>query len=322
MTRHQLLSSCYFGAFCLLSSLSMPAWSENGIILGSGDVPAAETYSTEPALPMPGNTPIVTNTDQLPMPPSEPAPANEATAPNSLANNETLNNTVPMHTVVVPSDQNAVPNPNGLTLPIPAPIPTNTPVNQLPTNAGATALTSLMAPKPVKKVVPKKPPEIDGFVTKVEAEKLVAKGHYRVHIEDPWVLTGHKTISTTPKKAFYFYNAKTHCIGVADEKSDATALSAIKPNLYYAIKGQTLQETLKRWSKHAGYRLRWLSDYDFTLQYAYKFQGEFIDGKDSVLDQILQSFKKNQFAVKAVITKNNVILIQNNTYQPSALPHE
>ena len=91
-----------------------------------------------------------------------------------------------------------------------------------------------------------------------------------------------------------------------------------KPDLYFALKGQTLQKTLERWAKQAGYSLKWLADHDFTLEYSYRFQGNFADA-DGVLNQILESFKNNPFAVKATITKNNVILIQNNTYQPSAL---
>jgi hypothetical protein len=162
------------------------------------------------------------------------------------------------------------------------------------------------------------PLDTSSFLTATEGSLLSKKGHYKVRIADTYVREGRSALKSLPKSAIVFFNADTETIGAASNREDAQALTERSPTVYFALKGDTLQETLKRWAEQAGYGLRWNADHDFILNYSYTFHGPFAES-GGVMDQVLESFKHNPYAARAVITKNNVVLIQNNTFQPSTI---
>ncbi len=156
------------------------------------------------------------------------------------------------------------------------------------------------------------------FVKKSQALKIANKDHYDFNIA--YSITAGKKL--TPEqlsdKNYFYVNRKTHRIGVAINHNAAKAISVTKDQVYSVRGGDTLKNTLARWASEAGYQIEWLSEYDYPLKYSYEFIGKLSD-KIGPLNKILSSISNSSYALKAVITKNNVILIKDNDFSPSIL---
>lgn len=157
------------------------------------------------------------------------------------------------------------------------------------------------------------------YVSKKKAIDYLALGKYTSVIS--YAVTGVAGTSDTSKLSenlFYYLNRDTHRIGIAINKDAARELSHSANDVFSAKEGETLKQTLTRWSKKSGYKIEWLSDYDYELKYSYEFVGRLID-KFGPLNQVLTSISGSNYALKALITENNVILIKDNDYSPSIL---
>ncbi len=156
------------------------------------------------------------------------------------------------------------------------------------------------------------------FVSKEQALKIAKKEHYPFNIA--YSITAGKTIKpeAISDNRYFYVNRKTHRIGVAINRIAARFISVAKHHVYSVRGGDTLKTTLMRWAMEGGYQIEWLSEYDYPLKYSYDFTGKLSD-KIGPLNKILSSISGSSYALKAVITKNNVILIKDNDYSPSIL---
>lgn len=156
------------------------------------------------------------------------------------------------------------------------------------------------------------------FVSKDQALKIAKKDNYPFNIAYS-ITAGSKVKPQDLSGHYHFYvNRKTHQIGVAINSAAAEFLSIEKANVFSIRSGDTLKTTLARWATEAGYQMEWLSEYDYPLKYNYEFTGKLSD-KVGPLNKLLSSISDRSYALKAVITKNNVILIKDNDFSPSVL---
>lgn len=112
-------------------------------------------------------------------------------------------------------------------------------------------------------------------------------------------------------------NPYTFKIAVASKPKDALALSQSPPQVFYAIAGESLSETVARWSKEQGYISKWSSPNDFKILFTHVFYESFQDALDELLSSIATA--SDGFAVKAVIMKNGVVIIKPNEYQAQSV---
>lgn len=178
--------------------------------------------------------------------------------------------------------------------------------------ATSTKLGTTATPKPA--VVELK----SAFVSKSQALKFASKEHYTFKIADS--LSKGKSID--PKKLadtnYFYLNRKTHHIGVAINSAAAKTLSVGNSHIYSIMAGDTLKSTIERWALETGYQMEWLSEYDYPIKHSYEFIGKLSD-KLGPINKLLSSIAGSSYALKAVITKNNVILIKDNDFSPSIL---
>ena len=108
-------------------------------------------------------------------------------------------------------------------------------------------------------------------------------------------------------------NPYTQKIGVASKTKDAMALTQAQPQVFYAVAGESLSQTVTRWAQEQGYSAKWSSPNDFKIQFSHVFYGSF----DQILNELLSSIAASSdgFAVKAVIMKNGVVVFKPNDYQ-------
>lgn len=116
----------------------------------------------------------------------------------------------------------------------------------------------------------------------------------------------------SPNNSFCI-NPYTRKIGVAVKAKDAMALTQARPQVFYVVAGETLSNTVARWSKEQGCSSQWASPNDFTIQFSYAFYGSFQVALDELLKSIATS--SDGFAVKATITKNCVVVFKPNDYR-------
>jgi hypothetical protein len=124
------------------------------------------------------------------------------------------------------------------------------------------------------------------------------------------------TLAELPKNEYYYLNPYTNILAVAASSVDAEELSYTHPKVYYAVAGETLSTTLKRWANKNGMKLIFKADTDYMIQYPYVFHGE-LTAPDGPTNALLESFVRGKHAMKAVITKNNIMMIMPNTYLPA-----
>jgi hypothetical protein len=91
------------------------------------------------------------------------------------------------------------------------------------------------------------------------------------------------------------------------------ALTQDRPQVFYAIAGESLSSTVSRWAKEQGYAAQWTSPNDFKILFTHVFYGSFQQSLDELLHSIANA--SDGFAVKATIMKNGVVVIKPNEYQ-------
>lgn len=156
------------------------------------------------------------------------------------------------------------------------------------------------------------------YLTKNQVSGYLA--HHRYQLVASYAVSGGKPVvmAHLSNVLYYYLNPQSHLIGVAVSKDAAKHLTFANGDVFSARKSETLSETLARWAHDAGYELQWLSAYNYKLQYSYEFVGNLV-AADGPLNQILESIAGDNYALKAEVTANRVILIKDNEYSPSIL---
>lgn len=121
------------------------------------------------------------------------------------------------------------------------------------------------------------------------------------------------SLTTASALEAFCINPYTHKIGVAPSSKEAMALAEARPQVFYAVAGETLSTTVTRWAHEQGDQVKWLAPNDFEIEVTYTFYGAF----EQALNELLQSIanSSDSFAVKATIMKNGVVVIKENEYQ-------
>jgi len=116
----------------------------------------------------------------------------------------------------------------------------------------------------------------------------------------------------SPLDAFCI-NPYTLKIGVASKVKDAMSLTQSRPQVFYAVAGESLSVTVTRWAKEQGYASKWSPPNDFKIEFSHIFYGSFQQTLNELLTSIAVS--SDGFAVKAMIMKNGVVVFKPNDYQ-------
>jgi hypothetical protein len=156
------------------------------------------------------------------------------------------------------------------------------------------------------------------YVNRDKASDYIQKKHFKLALS--YAVSGGKTLNINQLSKLYFYylNQDTHKIGVAVNREAAKHLTMANDDVYSARRSETLSQTLARWADKAGYQIEWLSAYNYRLQYSYEFLGDLVSS-NGPLNQILESIAGSNYALKAEVTENHVILIKDNEYSPSII---
>ena len=80
----------------------------------------------------------------------------------------------------------------------------------------------------------------------------------------------------------------------------------LNPYWWQVYAGQTLQSTLAKWGRRAGWRVVWKSDHEYPLEANAVFIGNF----PKVVHRVLASFDAKLSPVHAVFYKNRVLVIE------------
>jgi len=190
------------------------------------------------------------------------------------------------------------------------------------TMPAATAPAARLAVVPVNTAINMPGPQIveikSSYVNRDKASDYIQKKHFKLALS--YAVSGGKTLNINQLSKLYFYylNQDTHKIGVAVNREAAKHLTMANDDVYSARRSETLSQTLARWADKAGYQIEWLSAYNYRLQYSYEFIGDLVSS-NGPLNQILESIAGSNYALKAEVTENHVILIKDNEYSPSII---
>jgi hypothetical protein len=186
----------------------------------------------------------------------------------------------------------------------------------------ATIPAARLAVVPVNTAISMPGPQIveikSSYVNRDQASDTIEKKHFQLVLS--YAVSGGKTLNINQLSKLYFYylNQDTQKIGVAVNREAAKHLTMANDDVYSARRYETLSQTLARWADKAGYQIEWLSSYNYRLQYSYEFIGDLVSS-NGPLNQILQSIAGSNYALKAEITENHIILIKDNEYSPSII---
>ena len=117
---------------------------------------------------------------------------------------------------------------------------------------------------------------------------------------------------------FFSFNPSDHIVALASTQKQANALSKKTPNVFFAIKGDTLSETIQRWSKLSGYQSHYSAQKDLVLEATSAFYGSF-NTQDGVLAHLISSASATGLKLKAQFNSNGVVVIKDNAYSPILL---
>lgn len=154
-------------------------------------------------------------------------------------------------------------------------------------------------------------------VTKEQALEYCAKNKDKVTVVFAYdLIQGSETTPTLENASSldaFCINPYTLRVGVASKVKDAMALTQSRPQVFYAVAGESLSATVTRWAHEQGYSAKWASPNDFKIQFSHVFYGSFQQTLNELLNSIAAS--SDSFAIKAVIMKNGVVLCKSNEYQ-------
>ena len=156
------------------------------------------------------------------------------------------------------------------------------------------------------------------FLSKKEAVRL-GEGHkdFKVVIAYNIDEGRSKHLSELPEGVLFFYNPYSQKISAALTKEDAVDLAQVHQQVFFAVAGETLSQTIKRWAlsdETNSYQVYWASDYDYKIQFPFSFHGDLLN-KQGPLDRLLESFANRDFALTAEKTPNHVLVIKDRVFQ-------
>lgn len=115
-----------------------------------------------------------------------------------------------------------------------------------------------------------------------------------------------------------YINKENKIVAIASTEKQAKALAKENRDVYYVIEGQSLKQTIERWARYNGYSVVWNAEDDYKIQANAVVFGEF-KKPYGALDQLLQSFQTNTYPLKATFRKNNVLIIDEDSYSSKFL---
>jgi len=156
-------------------------------------------------------------------------------------------------------------------------------------------------------------------------EKYSKLQNYKTRVAQPLI----NELSTNPSQdklanyysnnqMFFGFNSKDHIVAIAGTQKQANALSAKTPNIFFAVKGDTLNETIQRWAKLSGHQIHYSAQKDLILEANSAFYGSF-NSPEGVLDQLISSASAVGLNLKAQFNSNDVVVIKDNAYSPILL---
>lgn len=113
-------------------------------------------------------------------------------------------------------------------------------------------------------------------------------------------------------------NKQDRIIAVALDQLEAQALAQLSPRVFYVLQGQTLKETVSRWSRQANWHTQWLIDKDYTMVAPATIFGEF-SAQNGSLDQLLSTLRYLDQPLKAQFTRNKLVVIRDNQYDSNIM---
>lgn len=113
--------------------------------------------------------------------------------------------------------------------------------------------------------------------------------------------------------SFIAVNKSARLVAIAGTKLEAQALAQREPAVFYVLRGESLQETIERWSKQSSWHMEWAIDKDYDIVAPAVVFGEFNKPGGS-LDQLLESFRYRDSPMKAQFARNRVVVIRENTF--------
>lgn len=119
--------------------------------------------------------------------------------------------------------------------------------------------------------------------------------------------------------ALYFaFNEKQNIIAIATNQKEADALAQKDRQVYYALAGQTLKETIRRWANYNGYRLYYLAKRNLVINSSNVFFGK-LTAQNGSLAQLIQAASQSGINIKAQFNTNYVLVIKDDSFSPLLL---
>lgn len=152
-------------------------------------------------------------------------------------------------------------------------------------------------------------------------EQFAQTHHKTVRVSYPLVLKGLsasptiKQLETFNQKhqLHFYFNGKTQVVAIAQTPKIAKALSQNPRCVYFAVAGQSLLETIKRWAKDDGVKLYWQSHRNMMIAQSGVFFGR-LSAPHGPLAQILGASHQSGINVRAEFTNNGALLIKPDHY--------
>jgi hypothetical protein len=113
-------------------------------------------------------------------------------------------------------------------------------------------------------------------------------------------------------------NKQYKIVAIAKTKAQAEALAQPNRAVYFVIEGQTLEQTIKRWASLNGYTVAWMAKDNYKMVANAVIFGKF-STPYGALDQLLQSYRNKSYPLKATLSKNNVLVITEDSYSSKFL---
>ena len=117
---------------------------------------------------------------------------------------------------------------------------------------------------------------------------------------------------------YYAVNVKDKIEAIAGSQKQADALALKHRKVFYTIAGDTIAQTISRWSSYSRYSVYYTASKDLKIKSLAVFYGKFLDEKGA-LNELLGVLSDSGFNIKAEFHTNNTLVIKDNNYSPILL---
>ncbi|WP_440616493.1 TcpQ domain-containing protein [Cysteiniphilum sp. 6C5] len=108
-------------------------------------------------------------------------------------------------------------------------------------------------------------------------------------------------------------NLEDNTVAIAQTQKEADLLAKHPREVFYALKGQTLKQTIERWLSYQGVKLIWEASVDYKLVASAVFEGKLF-AADGALNNLLKAFEEADHPLQAQLKANNVLVIKAKSY--------